>query len=423
MNFGGYDQSLAFAGQVTQDNSGDYINPILLNSPAPQATVESYNQPFVPTPPVQRGNSGDSNHPVGWASPTPQFSPAVDGAGHVPSPPAAGVATESPIDITSESPVDTPTPAPPETPRAKADSSFWKKGFAHLLKNCLNSYSRSDPWYLLISMRDYSRSQKRAQYCERHWPDEEAAEHDIAEKSKWFIDAEELFAYDLKWTRLLEMAEDMEPSKAEAVDKEIFAEQATLAEQLKGKREEKREAEDLAQKKDCLDKMSPQDFKRVYGMPKNLGNIAKVMEEFRGDVLKEREKAKVRVKKMGVEEAGTKEPSAPKKRRMDSFQDGGDSPASKRPRSDEGPASLPQETSPVVSPEPAPEPGNDNADGRLDQESSDGESSDEESSDEESSDREDEVPWDEETFLDVMVTNLDEPGTDVKVPAGWGAGS
>ena len=89
MNFGGYDQSLAFAGQVTQDNSGDYINPILLNSPAPQATVESYNQPFVPTPPVQRGNSGDSNHPVGWASPTPQFSPAVDGAGHVPSPPAA----------------------------------------------------------------------------------------------------------------------------------------------------------------------------------------------------------------------------------------------------------------------------------------------------------------------------------------------
>lgn len=385
-NSGAYNQPTAYAQPAPQANSGDYINPILLNSPTPQAAVEGYNQPSVPAPPLQQGNSGGYTHPVGWASPSQQPSPAVDSAGHVPSAPAGAVATEPPIDLTGESLVETPNAAPPETVRVKADSSFWKKGSAHLLTKCLNTYSRSDPWYLLESMRSYPHSQKRAQYCERHWPNEKAAEEDIAEKSSWFIDAEELFIYDLKWKRLLETAENMEPSEAEALDKEIFDEQAMLAKQLKGKREAKREAEDLAQKKDCLDKMSPQDFKRWYKMPKNHENIAKVMEEFGADVLKERAKAKARFKKMGVEEDETVEPPASKKkRRIDSFQVDVESPASKRPRSEEGPASSPQEASPVVPPEPAPEPGSNDADGEPDEESSDEESSDEESSDEESS--------------------------------------
>jgi hypothetical protein len=421
--FGGYNQSLGFAGPVPQANSGSYNNPILFGPPAPQATVEGYNQPFVPTPPVQQGNSSGYNHPVEWASPSQQASPAADSAGHFPSTPAGGVAAESPIDLTDERLVETPNATPSETPRVKADSSFWKKGSAHLLTNCLNTYSRSDPWYLLESMRSYPHSQKRAQYCERHWPNEKAAEHDIAEKSSWFIDAEELFIYDLKWSRLLESAEHLEPSEAEALDKEIFTEQAMLAKQLKGKREAKREAEDFAQKKDCLDKMSPRDFKRWYGMPKNLGNIAKVMEEFGADVLKERTKAKARVKKMGVEEDETEKSSALKnKRRTDSFQVDAESPASKRPRSDEGP-SLPQEASPVVPPEPALEPGSDNAGGEPDEESSDEEGSDEESSDEESSDEHYQDAF-AATLEDVMTIALDEDeGVPVKVPPGWGAGS
>jgi hypothetical protein len=399
-NFGVYNQPPAYAPPVQQANAGSYNNPILLNSPAPQAAVEGYNQPLIPAPPVQQGNSGGYNHPVGWASPSQQASPAADGASHVPSALAAGVAAEPPIDLTGESLVETPNAAPPETPRVKADSSFWKKGAAHLLTNCLNTYSKSDPWYLLESMRSYPHGQKRAQYCECHWPNEKAAEHDIAEKSSWFLDAEELFIYDLKWKRLLALAENMEPSEAEALDQEIFAEQAMLAKQLKGKREAKRAAEDLAQKKDCLDKMSPQDFKRWYKMPKNLGNIAKVMEEFGADVLKEKTKAKAQVKKMGAaEEDETEEPAASKeKRRIDSFQVDAESPASKRPRSEEGPASLPREASPVGVPEPAPGPGSDNADGDSEEESSEEESSDDESSDKEGSDEEgsDEEGLDEE---------------------------
>jgi hypothetical protein len=327
----------------------------------------------------------------------------VGGAKHV-SAPAGGVAAET-IDLTGESSIDTPTVAPPETPRAKADSSFWKKGSAHLLKNCLNTYSRSDPWYLLESMRSYPHSEKRAQYCERHWPNEEAAEQDIAENSKWFLDAEELFAYDLKWNRLLTLAQRKEPSEAEALDEEISAEQAMLAKQLKEKREAKREAEDLAQKKDCLDKMSPKDFKKWYSMPKNVVNIAQVMEKFGADVLKERGKAKARVKKMGVEEAETQKPPVPKKRRTDSFQDDAESPASKRPGSDEGPASLPQEASPVDPPEPAPERGSENTDGELDEDGSDEEGPDEESSNEEN--------WD--SFAACVENIISEPG--------WYAGS
>jgi hypothetical protein len=415
-NFGVYNQPPAYAPPVQQANAGSYNNPILLNSPAPQAAVEGYNQPLIPAPPVQQGNSGGYNHPVGWASPSQQASPAADGAGHVPSALAAGVAAEPPIDLTGESLVETPNAAPPETPRVKADSSFWKKGAAHLLTNCLNTYSKSDPWYLLESMRSYPHGQKRAQYCECHWPNEKAAEHDIAEKSSWFLDAEELFIYDLKWKRLLALAENMEPSEAEALDQEIFAEQAMLAKQLKGKREAKRAAEDLAQKKDCLDKMSPQDFKRWYKMPKNLGNIAKVMEEFGADVLKEKTKAKAQVKKMGAaEEDETEEPAASKeKRRIDSFQVDAESPASKRPRSEEGPASLPREASPVGVPEPAPGPGSDNADGDSEEESSEEESSDDESSDKEGSDEEgsDEEGLDEESpvkeGLDLYTLSLED---------------
>jgi hypothetical protein len=414
--FGGYNQSLGFAGPVPQANSGSYNNPILFGPPAPQATVEGYNQPFVPTPPVQQGNSSGYNHPVEWASPSQQASPAADSAGHFPSTPAGGVAAESPIDLTDERLVETPNATPSETPRVKADSSFWKKGSAHLLTNCLNTYSRSDPWYLLESMRSYPHCQKRAQYCECHWPNEKAAEHDIAEKSSWFLDAEELFIYDLKWKRLLALAENMEPSEAEALDQEIFAEQAMLAKQLKGKREAKRAAEDLAQKKDCLDKMSPQDFKRWYKMPKNLGNIAKVMEEFGADVLKEKTKAKAQVKKMGAaEEDETEEPAASKeKRRIDSFQVDAESPASKRPRSEEGPASLPREASPVGVPEPAPGPGSDNADGDSEEESSEEDSSDDESSDKEGSDEEgsDEEGLDEESpvkeGLDLYTLSLED---------------
>ena len=384
---GAYNQPNAYTQPAPQANSGDYINPILLDLPAPQAAVEGYNQPSVPAP-LQQGNSGDYNHPVGWASPSQQASPAADGAGHVPSAPTEAAAPE-PIDLTGESLVETPVVAPPETSRVKADSSFWKKGSAHLLTKCLNTYSRSDPWYLLESMRSYPHSQKRAQYCERHWPNEKAAEEDIAEKSSWFIDAEELFIYELKWKRLLETAENMEPSEAEALDKEIFDEQAMLAKQLKGKREAKREAEDLAQKKDCLDKMSPQEFKRWYKMPKNHDSIAKVMEEFGADVLKEKAKARARVKKMGVDEDETEEPPASKKkRRIDSFQVDAESPASKKSRSEDGPASSPQEASPVVPPEPAPEPGSEDADGDSEEESSEEESSDEESSEEKSSDGE-----------------------------------
>jgi hypothetical protein len=415
-NSGAYNQPIAYPQPAPQANSGDYNNPILLNSPAPQAAVEGYNQPLIPAPPVQQGNSGGYNHPVGWASPSQQASPAADGAGHVPSALAAGVAAEPPIDLTGESLVETPNAAPPETPRVKADSSFWKKGAAHLLTNCLNTYSRSDPWYLLESMRSYPHGQKRAQYCECHWPNEKAAEHDIAEKSSWFLDAEELFIYDLKWKRLLALAENMEPSEAEALDQEIFAEQAMLAKQLKGKREAKRAAEDLAQKKDCLDKMSPQDFKRWYKMPKNLGNIAKVMEEFGADVLKEKTKAKAQVKKMGAaEEDETEEPAASKeKRRIDSFQVDAESPASKRPRSEEGPASLPREASPVGVPEPAPGPGSDNADGDSEEESSEEDSSDDESSDKEGSDEEgsDEEGLDEESpvkeGLDLYTLSLED---------------
>lgn len=388
-NSGAHDQPTAYTQPAPQDNSGEYINPILLISPAPQAAVEDYNQPSVPAPPLQQGNSGGYTHPVGWESPSQQPSPAVDSAGHVPSAPAGAAAAE-PIDLTDESLVETPVVTPPETARVKADSSFWKKGSAHLLTKCLNTYSRSDPWYLLESMRSYPHSQKRAQYCERHWPNEKAAEEDIAEKSSWFIDAEELFIYELKWKRLLETAENMEPSEAEALDKEIFDEQAMLAKQLKGKREAKREAEDLAQKKDCLDKMSPQEFKRWYKMPKNHDNIAKVMEEFGADVLKEKAKARARVKKMGVEEDETEElPASRKKRRIDSFQVDAESPASKKSRSEEGPASSPREASPVVPPEPASEPGSNDADGEPDEESSDEEESlDEESSEEESSEEE-----------------------------------
>ena len=384
-NFGACNQPTAYTQPAPQANSGDYINPILLDLPAPQAAVEGYNQPSVPAPPLQQGHSGGYTHPVGWASPSQLVSPAAKSAGHVPSAPA-GAAAPEPIDLTGESLVEMPVVARPETPRVKADSSFWKKGSVHLLTKCLNTYSRSDPWYLLESMRSYPHSQKRAQYCERHWPNEKAAEEDIAQKSSWFIDAEELFIYELKWKRLLGAAENMEPSGAEALDKEIFDEQAMLAKQLKGKREAKREAEDLAQKKDCLDKMSPQVFKRWYKMPKNHANIAKVMEEFGADVLKERAGAKARVKKMGVEEDEIEEPPASrKKKRIDSFQVDAESPASKRPRSEEGPASSPQEASPVVPPELAPEPGGTDADGGPDEESSDEESSDEESSDEESS--------------------------------------
>jgi hypothetical protein len=254
-------------------------------------------------------------------------------------------------------------------------------------------------------MRSYPHSEKRAQYCERHWPNEEAAEQDIAENSKWFLDAEELFAYDLKWNRLLTLAQRKEPSEAEALDEEISAEQAMLAKQLKEKREAKREAEDLAQKKDCLDKMSPKDFKKWYSMPKNVVNIAQVMEKFGADVLKERGKAKARVKKMGVEEAETQKPPVPKKRRTDSFQDDAESPASKRPGSDEGPASLPQEASPVDPPEPAPERGSENTDGELDEDGSDEEGPDEESSNEEN--------WD--SFAACVENIISEPG--------WYAGS
>jgi hypothetical protein len=335
-NPGAYNQPIANPQPAPQADSGDYINPILLTLPAPQAAVEGYNQPFVPAPPVQQGNSGGYNPPVGWASPSQQAGPAVNSAGHVPSAPAAGVAAEPPIDLTGGSLVKTPNAAPPETPRVKADSSFWKKGSAHLLTNCLNTYSRTDPWYLLESMRSYPHGQKRAQYCERHWPNEKAAENDIAAKSSWFLDAEELFIYDLKWQRLLALAEDMEPSEAEALDQEIFAEQTMLAKQLDGKRKAKREAEDLAQIMGCLDKMSPQDFKRWYNLPKNPGNIAKVMKGYGADVLKEKTKAKAQVKKMGAaEEDETEEPPASKeKRRMDSSQDDAESPASKIPRTE-----------------------------------------------------------------------------------------
>ncbi|KAG9204316.1 hypothetical protein G6514_001390 [Epicoccum nigrum] len=420
-NFGGYNQPLAFAGPAPQaivesynqpfvsapptpqSSSGNYSKPFLFNSPATQATVGGYNQPYVPAPPVQQDNPGGYNHITGRASPAQQPGLAVGGASHV-SAPAGGVAAEI-IDLTGESSIDTPTVAPPETPRAKADSSFWKKGSAHLLKNCFNTYSRSDPWYLLESMRSYPHSEKRAQYCERHWPNEEAAEQDIAEKSKWFLDAEELFTYDLKWNRLLTLAQRKEPSEAEALDEEIFAEQAMLAKQLKEKREAKREAEDLAQKKDCLDKMSPKDFKKWYSMPKNVVNVAQVMEKFGADVLKERGKTKASVKKMDMEEAETQKPSAPKKRRTDSFQNDAESPASKRPRPDEGPASLPQEASPVDPPEPAPEPGSENTDGELVEDGSDEEGPDEESSNEEN--------WD--SFAACVENIISEPG--------WYAGS
>ncbi|KAF3010017.1 hypothetical protein E8E13_011427 [Curvularia kusanoi] len=278
------------------------------------------------------------------------------------------------IDLTDDTSVNAPPDVlrVPETARAKPDATFWIKGLAYLVRR-LGSYGGSDRWRLFESMRSYPRKEKRHRYCELYWPSEEAAWDDITAKSRWFLDAEELFTYDLKWSRLETLASLESPSEGEIKEKVelealVLADKKRLAEALKGKRETKIEQEDLAQSFNRLQTSKRAAFEKSTGMPKSIDNIKRAQRNLEEEILKQKTARQNGTTGKGKERARTTKKSSPKKRKAIVCEIRGGSPA-KRSRSEEGQLSPTEEASPTVTQESTPESGDDiDAEGETDDE-------------------------------------------------------
>lgn len=195
----------------------------------------------------------------------------------IPGPVAVQKVAADVIDLTEDNPVNTVNVTTTPAPVPKPDPSYWKKHGEYLRKRLIDQ-SRTDSYRLLQSMKEFKSPEKKHRYCERHWQTEEAALNDIIEKSRWFLDAAELFLYDAKWSRLTDLfnLEDISEDQRKARDEleaQIADEKALLGRELEMKRASKVEQERFAQWSNWASNLSRDGFKKAFNMPKNDANV------------------------------------------------------------------------------------------------------------------------------------------------------
>lgn len=247
------------------------------------------------------------------AAPVAPFVPVSVAAAPVPAPVTANV-----IDLTKDTSVNEARAKTPPTPAPKPSSTYWKRGERCLIRY-LSSESRSDSFRLFKSMENYWNPTKRHHYCERHWPTEDNAIKDVNEKSKWFIDAEELFTYDLKWHRLselsmLESPSENEKEKKKELEAEITKEKTALEGKLSEKRMLNMEKEEHAQWSNRVENMKRTAFKDAFGIPMTDANVRLVCSK----------------KEASLRNEGTGDQPSAEKRTADEPSSAGDRPAKRR---------------------------------------------------------------------------------------------
>ncbi|KAH6625151.1 hypothetical protein C7974DRAFT_455057 [Boeremia exigua] len=264
----------------------------------PQAHYGGYNAPYVP---VQQAMATPAVVPVPAraAIPAPAPAPAPSSAlapAQVHSPPRTPVSpppqapassplpaptSEDVVDLTQETSAEEPVVAP--ATKVKASSSFWKKGEANL-KLRLNTQGGSNLLRLFDSMSNLGPSQGKYRYCEAHWPTEEAAYEDITEMSTYFIDAQEMLMYALKWDGFAGFCSLENPSDEDLVERErqaaeIAAEKRCLRMDLPEKVKQKKAREEHGQWINWVDNLPRRKFKEVFKLPRTPNNIAEVKRE------------------------------------------------------------------------------------------------------------------------------------------------